>query len=73
MGKKILAICKVAVMIAIVVLAVLGCLYVLEFFEEEATRKTVLKSMGVIGIITGATMLLCAIGCGAEAKGSSSE
>lgn len=58
MVRGILVIFKTAIAIAITALAILACLYVLEVFEEQAVKEALLKLMSVIGIITGASLLL---------------
>jgi hypothetical protein len=73
MGKGILIIFKTAIMIAIAALAILGCLYVLEVFEQQEVKEALLKLMSVIGIITGAALLLLIVACIGGPKGSSSK
>jgi hypothetical protein len=58
MSKGLLAIFKTALMIAIVALAVIASLYVLDIFADEAVRQALVKLMSIIGIITGACLLL---------------
>ncbi len=58
MSKGLLAIFKSALMIAIVALAVIASLYVLDIFENEAVRQALVKLMSIIGIITGACLLV---------------
>jgi len=58
MSKGLLAIVKTALMIAIVALAVIASLYVLDIFADEAVRQALVKLMSIIGIITGACLLL---------------
>ncbi|UCF44509.1 MAG: hypothetical protein JSV99_06265 [Planctomycetota bacterium] len=62
MSKGLLAIVKTALMIAIVALAVIASLYVLDIFENEAVRQALVKLMSIIGIITGACLLLLLVG-----------
>jgi hypothetical protein len=62
MSKGLLAIFKTALMIAIVALAVIASLYVLDVFEDEAVRQALVKLMSIIGIITGACLLLLLVG-----------
>lgn len=62
MSKGLLAIFKSALMIAIVALAVIASLYVLDIFENEAVRQALVKLMSIIGIITGACLLLLLVG-----------
>ncbi|MHC4159851.1 MAG: hypothetical protein ACYSSO_12315 [Planctomycetota bacterium] len=61
MSKGILIIIKTALMIAIVALAILSSLYVLDVFEEQLVKEALVKLMSVIGIFTGATLLLFVI------------
>jgi hypothetical protein len=62
MSKGLLAIVKTGLMIAIVALAVIASLYVLDIFENEAVRQALVKLMSIIGIITGACLLLLLVG-----------
>lgn len=62
MSKGLLAIVKTGLMIAIVALAVIASLYVLDIFENEAVRQALVKMMSIIGIITGACLLLLLVG-----------
>lgn len=62
MSKGLLAIFKGALMIAIVALAAIASLYVLDIFEDEAVRQALVKLMSIIGIITGACLLLLLVG-----------
>ncbi len=62
MSKGLLAIFKAALMIAIVALAAIAVLYVLDIFENEAVRQALVKLMSIIGIITGACLLLLLVG-----------
>lgn len=58
MSKGLLLIIKCALMIAIVVLAVVASLYVLDVFEDQAIKEALAKLMSILGIFTGATLLL---------------
>lgn len=61
-----------ALMIAIVALAVIASLYVLDIFENEAVRQALVKLMSIIGIITGACLLLLLVaGIGSQEPPSS--
>jgi ribose/xylose/arabinose/galactoside ABC-type transport system permease subunit len=62
MSKGFLGIVKTGLMIAIVALAVIASLYVLDIFESEAVRQALVKLMSIIGIITGACLLLLLVG-----------
>jgi hypothetical protein len=61
MSKGILIIIKTALMIAIVALAILSSLYILDVFEEQLVKEALVKLVSVIGIFTGATLLLFVI------------
>ncbi len=53
---------KAGLMIAIVALAVIAILYVLDVFPAEQVKTTLVKSMKVIGIFTAACLLLLIVG-----------
>jgi len=61
MSKGLLLIVKCALMIAIVVLAVVGSLYVLDVFEDQAIKEGLAKLMSILGIFTGASLLLLVV------------
>ena len=61
MSKGLLLIIKCALMIAIVVLAVVASLYVLDVFEDQAIREALAKLMSILGIFTGASLLLLVV------------
>ena len=61
MSKGLLLILKCAVMIAIVVLAVVASLYVLDVFEDQAIKEALAKLMSILGIFTGASLLLLVV------------
>lgn len=61
MSKGLFIIIKTALMIAIVVLAILASLYVLDIFEGPEIKEALVKLMSVIGIFTGASLLLLII------------
>ena len=61
MSKGLLLILKCALMIAIVVLAVVGSLYVLDVFEDHAIKEALAKLMSILGIFTGASLLLLVV------------
>ena len=61
MSKGLFIIIKTALMIAIVVLAILASLYVLDIFEGPEIKEAMVKLMSVIGIFTGASLLLLII------------
>jgi hypothetical protein len=49
---------KLALILAIVVLAIVGTLYVLDVFTTEAAKELLVKIMSIIGIWTGASLAL---------------
>jgi hypothetical protein len=61
MGKGLLAAIKMALILAIIILAVVGTLYVLDIFATEEARLALKKTMTVLGIWTGASLLVCII------------
>ncbi|MHC4266614.1 MAG: hypothetical protein ACYSUK_11905 [Planctomycetota bacterium] len=61
MGKGLLVTIKLALIIAIVALAVIGSLYVLEVFATEEARLALKKTLIVLGIWTGASLLVYVI------------
>jgi hypothetical protein len=73
MSKGLLWIVKSALMIAIVVLAVVASLYVLDIFEDQAIKEALAKLMSVLGIFTGATLLLFVVANIGGRKSSSPE
>ncbi|MHC4458704.1 MAG: hypothetical protein ACYS0I_16785 [Planctomycetota bacterium] len=73
MSKGIFIIIKFALMIAIVVLAIVASLYVLDIFESEAINEALVKLMSVIGIFTGASLLLLTVASIGKPKTSSSD
>ncbi|MHC4264997.1 MAG: hypothetical protein ACYSUK_03590 [Planctomycetota bacterium] len=58
MGKGLLAAIKLALILAVIVLAVVGSLYVLDVFASEEARLALKKVMTVLGIWTGASLLV---------------
>jgi len=61
MGKGLLATVKISLVMAIIVLAIVSTLYVLDIIENEALREIFMKLMSVLGIWTAASMLLLTI------------
>jgi hypothetical protein len=61
MGKGLLATVKISLVMAIIVLAIISTLYVLDVIENEALREIFMKLMSVLGIWTAASMLLLTI------------
>ena len=58
MGKGLLAAIKLALILAVIALAVVGSLYVLDVFASEEARLALKKVMTVLGIWTGASLLV---------------
>jgi uncharacterized PurR-regulated membrane protein YhhQ (DUF165 family) len=58
MVKGLLVTIKMALVLAVIVLAVVGSLYVLDVFESEAAREALKKVMTILGIWTGASLLV---------------
>ena len=73
MSKGLLLIIKCALMIAIVVLAVVASLYVLDVFEDQAIREALAKLMSILGIFTGASLLLLVVATIGGRKSGSAE
>ncbi|MHC4532255.1 MAG: hypothetical protein ACYSXD_11955 [Planctomycetota bacterium] len=73
MSKGLLLIIKFALMIAIVVLAVVASLYVLDVFEDQAIKEALAKLMSILGIFTGASLLLLVVANIGGRKSSSAE
>ena len=61
MGKGLLAAVKISLVMAIIVLAIISTLYVLDVIENEALREVFMKLMSVLGIWTATSMLLLTI------------
>ena len=63
------AIVKMGLMFAIVLLAAVASLYALGVFQSELAKQVVLKVMTLIGIWTGASLLIMVIaGTGGQKK-----
>jgi len=60
--KGVFIIIKISLMIAIVVLAIIGALYVLDVFQDEIVKEALIKLMSVLGIFTASSLLLLVIG-----------
>jgi len=60
--KGVFIIIKISLMIAIVVLAIIGALYVLDVFQDEIVKEALIKLMSVLGIFTVSSLLLLVIG-----------
>jgi hypothetical protein len=48
---------KLALILAVLVLAIVGTLYVLDVFTTEAAKEILVKIMSIIGIWTGASLV----------------
>jgi len=56
--KGLLNTIKIALILAVIVLAIVGTLYVLNVFTTEAAKELLVKIMSIIGIWTGASLVL---------------
>ena len=56
--KGLLNTIKLALILAVIVLAIVGTLYVLDVFTTEAAKELLVKIMSIIGIWTGASLVL---------------
>jgi hypothetical protein len=70
MAKGTSAIVRMAVMSAIFVLAVVASLYALGVFQSEAAKEILFKLMILIGIWTGASLLILVVAAMGERKNS---
>jgi hypothetical protein len=52
---------KIALMLSVIALAIIVTLYVLDVFAAEAAREVLVKIMKIIGIWTGASLVLLII------------
>jgi hypothetical protein len=52
---------KTALMLSVIALAIIGTLYVLDLFTAEAAREVLVKLMKLVGIWTGASLVLLII------------
>jgi hypothetical protein len=73
MGKGLLAAIKLVLILAIVSLAVVGTPYVLDVFATEEARLALKKAMTVLGIWTGASLLVYIIAAIGTKKGEPTE
>ncbi|MHC5074344.1 MAG: hypothetical protein ACYTFE_05930 [Planctomycetota bacterium] len=73
MGKGLLAAIKLALILAIVALAVVGSLYVLEVFATEEARLALKKILSILGIWTGASLVVYIIAAIGSQKGGPSQ
>ena len=58
MAKAFIFIIKAALMLAIFTLAITAILFVLEIFQGEVAKDTLIKLMSVLGIFTAASLSL---------------
>ena len=63
MGKKLFITAKVALSSAIVLLAIIASLYVLGIYEGYVAKDVLLKLTQILGIFTGAFLLLTLLAC----------
>jgi hypothetical protein len=70
MAKGTSAILRMSVMFAIILLAIVASLYSLGIFQSEAIKQVLFKLMTVIGIWTGASLLIMLITAGTGQKNS---
>ena len=67
MGKNLLITAKVALSAAIVLLAIVTSLYVLGIYEGYVAKDVLLKMAQILGIFTGAFLLLTLVAyCGGK-------
>jgi xanthosine utilization system XapX-like protein len=59
--RKLMNIVKIALMLSVVALAIIGTLYVLDVFAAEAAREVMAQLMKLVGIWTGASLVLLII------------
>ena len=59
--KGLLNTIKLALILAVIVLAIVGTLYVLDVFTTEAAKELLVKIMSILGIWTGASLVLLII------------
>ncbi|MHC4084787.1 MAG: hypothetical protein ACYSWZ_04165 [Planctomycetota bacterium] len=70
MAKGTSAIARMGLMFAIFVLAVVASLYALGVFQSEAAKEVLFKLMILIGIWTGASLLILVITAMGDRKNS---
>ncbi len=63
MGKKIIITAKIALTAAILLLAIVSSLYVIGIYEGAVAGDVLLKMTKVLGVFTGAFLLLTVIAC----------
>lgn len=63
MGKKLIITAKTALTVAILLLAIVSSLYVLGIYEDAVAVDALLKLTKILGIFTGAFLLLTVISC----------
>lgn len=52
---------KIALILAVVVLAIVGTMYVLDVFTTEAAKEILTKLMKIIGIWTGTSLIVLVV------------
>jgi hypothetical protein len=57
MAKRVLPTLKVIVLIFTIILALIVILYVLGLFPAEHTRRVIAKTMGIMVIVVGASLI----------------
>lgn len=56
--ERLLNTVKIALILAVVVLAIVGTLYVLDVFTTEAAKEVLAKVIKIIGIWTGTSLVV---------------
>ncbi|MFA5553926.1 MAG: hypothetical protein WDA68_05125 [Phycisphaerae bacterium] len=56
--ERLLNTVKIALILAVIVLAIVGTLYVLDVFTTEAAKEVLAKLMKIIGIWTGTSLVV---------------
>ncbi len=67
MSSRLFLIVRVSIMMAVIALAVIGTIYVLELFKDAEIQKALGKVMALLGIYTGCALVLTLIAGGARA------
>jgi hypothetical protein len=73
MAHGFIVIIKAALMLAIFTLAITAILYVLDIFQGEVAKDTLIKLMSVLGIFTAASMSLLVVAAIGSRNNSSSK
>ena len=58
MSKKMLVMVRLGLIFGILILAIMGSLYALDIFEDAYVREVLFKMLIVVGIWTGASVLV---------------